>query len=450
VSPVPVVGFTDKVYARQGFFTTLDSDHLTVTTDKEYFTTREKVTLKVKTTDGQGDAIAAHLAVSVTDAQQVVPIPVPRSIKTSWAFEDINITGVFAHPIEYGVTLKGSYQEKPNKPATGLLDIIQFDPHATYLTELDSSGAFELRGLLFYGSKNLFVKKVNSRLPVPGKAALISREIPAIDHPDENIVLAIEHTQFPQRIISDYEVPRDAIVLKEVEIKSSKIEDDAFDRYAKSYGRADYVLDGSKLNKSYGNLLYTLPGKFPGLVVREVNARAIDDPNGNTWAIYTTRWSGGTSIGFPPSPMIMINNVAMVGDAANILSSIDPNTVERIELTVRINSMHGVRGVGGVLNIITKIGADFEEAEIPPNFTVVSANGFDQPRPFRAPDHSEPQEATDYRSTLLWQPKLKVTREGYAELDFYTSDLPGMYRIHIVGVLEDGTPVESVQFITVK
>lgn len=55
----------------------------------------------------------------------------------------------------------------------------------------------------------------------------------------------------------------------------------------------------------------------------------------------------------------------------------------------------------------------------------------------------------DYRSLLLWQPKLTFPKEDN-EIFFYTSDVPGYYQIRLEGFNEDGSPVSLQQIIKVN
>ena len=63
----------------------------------------------------------------------------------------------------------------------------------------------------------------------------------------------------------------------------------------------------------------------------------------------------------------MINDVAMSGEPADILSTINPNTVESIEVTTRVNVLYGSSGQSRVISIHTKQGLN-PIKEITPDF----------------------------------------------------------------------------------
>ena len=55
----------------------------------------------------------------------------------------------------------------------------------------------------------------------------------------------------------------------------------------------------------------------------------------------------------------------------------------------------------------------------------------------------------DYRSQLLWEPKLKIQSSEY-KFNFYTSDNEGIYEIVIEGFSDDGQAVSVTKPFVVK
>ncbi|MGE0589463.1 MAG: carboxypeptidase-like regulatory domain-containing protein [Cyclobacteriaceae bacterium] len=453
VKPFAILNITDKVNSTAGDLSELLSDEVIVTTDKDVYHTREEINLSLSTVTLVGDPIEGLLSVTVTDASQVVPVAQTSTIESSLT---VKPTGEIASddlfPVEYGITVKGRLSNDRGKPVSVLLDVIQVKPGNFFITETDSLGLFTISGIQASDSAQLMLKvsgkeKSSGRI---GKLELLNTSMPVGNEISGSVLLPTESTESRQRIISEYEVPKGVRMLEEVEIKDTRIDEQAVQRYAESYGAPDYVLDAEHLNTSYGNLLYTLNGQFPGFVARETNE--VDASGRPVWAIYTER-ARNSSLTAPPPPLILINNVAAVGEAHTVLSSIDPATIIRIELTTRINPMHGAQGAGGVLSIYTKTGAEIESRPQDPNFVTLNIKGFDISRDFRSPRYDSPSEDTsrgDYRATIYWNPKVVTDEANGAVVSFFAADLETSYRIEVEGLTKNGRPVRTVKYITIR
>lgn len=450
VKPFALLNLTDKVDPSEADRERIESDQLSIVSDKGSYKTRDRITLQILCTNAEGDPIASQLSTSITDMSQVTPVKDSRQITRNFSLTKTtaNVDTALLR-MEYGITVKGRFLNDKGHPESVLLDVLQTNPNSFYLTESDANGLFTLSGIQGYDSVDLFIKPRTAKDRKYGKVELLSGRLPVGEEVNEEVMLKTAVTEFPQRIVSDYEVPKGARMLEAVEIKDTRIDEEAVQRYAESYGKPDYVLDAKHLNTSYGNLLYTLNGQLPGFVARETS---ITDPTSGkpVWSIYTER-ARNSSLLFPPPPLILINNVEASGEPYLVLSSIDPATITRIELTTRINSMHGSRGAGGVLAIYTKTGAEIADKPIDPNFLKITIGGFNKPREFKSPDYSTENPAGDYRSTLYWNPSLKTDAEtGTASVSFYAADLETTYRVVVEGVTSDNEPVRAVYHLRIE
>ena len=452
VKALAMMGTMEKVDSAMAIPEIAGSDQMILSTNKKNYATREKITLTIKTLNGEGDPLSANLSVAVTDVKQVVPVGSTQSIMKDFGFNDSKESTEIKYPLEYGITVRGQYLDSKGHPAPATLHVVKLNPYSFYVTEADAMGMFQFSGLQLYDSINLLFKPDLPKNVSKGRVSILPDIVALGAEASGEVMLKSHSTEFPQRIVSHYEIPNNVRMLENVDVKASPDKDEEVLRYAKSYGRPDYVLEEKHINKSYGNLLLTLNGQLPGLVVRETNAPSNGDiTNGSQWVIYTER-ARSSSIGFPPPPLILINNVATSGDAAAVLSSIDPNTITRIELTTRINPMHGSRGAGGVLAIFTKSGEEVQRSHMKADFIPVTVNGLAKPREFRAPHYEEPLEdhsLADYRSTLYWDPHVVTAGEtGTATISFYAADLQTTYRVEVEGMVA-GKPLQGVCFIEV-
>ena len=140
-----------------------------------------------------------------------------------------------------------------------------------------------------------------------------------------------------------YEFAGDSRLLKEIEVKASRIPEEYTIEYRtkRPYGRPNYVLKAKDINTTYGNLLLSLPSKFPGLVVRQ-SYNLDESPR---WVVYLQKNYVGSLVN-QPEVVVTINDTFVGGRPGDILGTIDPNTVESVELRTSVNVMYGAAGMG--------------------------------------------------------------------------------------------------------
>ena len=452
IKPIPVLRMEEKVDHEQVTGAIVNDSSLTITPDKKKYQTREKITLALAMKDEDGHPLASNLSISVTDASQVVPFELTTNILTGYPLSRKKIDGdkSIPYPIEYGVTFKGRFFNGKNKPEKATLNVLRISPTDFTMTQSDEHGIFTVSGIRFYDTATFSIQAYAEKGGAYGKAELMARDIAPLDFKPVEYALPLVKTETVQRMKSEYELPPDSKLLEEVVVRGKKIEDV---KVMRSYGKADYVLKAKDLNSSYGNLLMTLPGKFPGLVVR-----LADNPgpggspgDGPHWVVYVAR-AATSSILFPKEVLVMINDVAVGGTPADVLGALNPMTVESVELKTRISVLNGTLGGFGVLSIYTKTDVD-EVAKSNKKVPTVKVPGYVKPRKFRFPkydDASIDPGVTDFRSLLYWNPEVRTNEKtGTATVSFYAADLPVRYRVVVEGVTQEGRPVRSVSFVDV-
>lgn len=121
--------------------------------------TREKVNVKLSIFDRAGDPADGTLSVTVTDANQVVPVATTVSIEKELVIEPSGeILNDRLLPIENGITVLGRLRTPNGKPVSGIVNIIQVHPKNFFLSESDSMGTFMVKGLHASSSVDLFNK----------------------------------------------------------------------------------------------------------------------------------------------------------------------------------------------------------------------------------------------------------------------------------------------------
>jgi len=407
-----------------------EKSSLVITPREAVYHAREKITLDIRLDEHLMPG-AADLSIAVTDVSQVIAVPDPVNILNTYPIDPPEIPRItdLMHRIENGVSFYAQFLNNKGVPEKTQLNFVQWKTGDALFAETGDDGMFWQTGLQFTDSAMFSYKSF-----------ILPREIPPLQspyQPDWEIIKA----GTVQRIFSEYEIPKDSKLLEAVEVNASRLESEAQARSKRrTYGRADYVLKSENLRVGTGNLLYALVGKVPGLVV---------SPTQNT--VFFAR-AQGNSITDPGQPMVTINDVPMSGDAANVLQTIDYNTIESIEFTSRLNVLYGEQGRNGVIAVYTKAGPSGVD-NTNPNFQTIKLPGFAKTRNFQAPSYAYPTESAsqpDYRATLYWNPEVKADANGLATVSFFASDLTGQYRVIVEGVTADGKPVRGETLITVK
>ena len=109
----------------------------------------------------------------------------------------------------------------------------------------------------------------------------------------------------------------------------------------------------------------------------------------------------------------------------------------------------------GIISITTKKGKELDDATrtLPArDVGFASPLGYQTPAEFYAPAYATEKArrsmVPDYRTTLYWNPTVKLDDTGQATVEFYTSDAPVNYDITIEGITQTGKIVRTVKIIT--
>ena len=104
--------------------------------------------------------------------------------------------------------------------------------------------------------------------------------------------------------------------------------------------------------------------------------------------------------------------------------------------------------IGGVIAIYTKRGDEIvQKPKELSNFSNTTIPGFYKTREFYKPNYAivKPEhKKTDSRKTLHWEPDIKIKNDLPYQLDFYTGDIVNTYMIRVEGITFDGRPVNEL------
>ncbi len=452
IKPLPVLNINDKVsYNTQVKYEEAGEGLLTISTDKKLYKPRERIKLSLKLIDDNNEPVSGNLSLTVVDSMQVAPVKISGTILEDYPLKEIadnRINKNLPFQFEYGINFSGRFLNESDKPEKAMLNILQLNPNYFIMSQSDEEGIFTVSGLSFYDTA-IFSVQSNRGKNAYGRGEWVKSTPASIDFKEVDYQVGIIKTDLTQRILSEYEAPKGTRVLQEVVIKSSKIEEEYKGEYRvkRSYGKPDHVIKRSDLNLNYGNLLLAMPGKVPGLIVRQ----SYSEGQGMRWVVYVERGKN-SSINNAKEVIVTVNDVLMSGTPEEILSNIDPAIVETIEVKKGINVLYGSLGGSGIVSIYTK--KDYQKNESMKALSVMKVPGYSRAREFSAPDYSDPQTDTsqaDYRSTVYWNPKVKPDdKTGAASVSFFASDLPGKYQVVVEGITQNGEPVRGTYLIEIE
>jgi hypothetical protein len=157
-----------------------------------------------------------------------------------------------------------------------------------------------------------------------------------------------------------------------------------------------------------------------------------------------------TGMYYDEPPLVMIDGV-IVNDLT-VLVDLNPETVEKVEV-VKTPYLIGDLILHGIVNVITRSG-NFSNITMPDYAVILPYRVIDKPFTITVPDYSDEKNrlsrTPDLRNTLYWNPSVKTGRNGEAEIEFWTSDLPGIYTINIQGISGTGEKVSLHKSFTVR
>lgn len=164
-------------------------------------------------------------------------------------------------------------------------------------------------------------------------------------------------------------------------------------------------------------------------------------------------WVTGTNIsirGSEAPPLIMIDGIEVETD---YLQSLMIDDVDEVEVAKGAQAaIFGSRGGGGAIMITTKRGFDQTARRSERfNFKEYKPLGHQTAKEFYSPKYETREQINnpnpDMRSTIYWNPNVKIGENGKANFNFYTADIPTTYSVVIEGVSADGKLIRKVEKI---
>jgi len=401
---------------------------------------------------------------------------------------------------ETGIRIKGIVKNKsyPEKTASAEVSLTYTnkDEFVQEKTISSKNGKFQFGDYQFSDSTSVILQAKNYKIKKKGSKKLTTDYSISLDtfsvHPirsnpfylnnENNLEKDNEHVDNDYKIRSkmvhlNSVIPFDdnAEKLEEITLKHirerKKIKE-KFKNRQTIYGQPTYRIDFDEIQTTIGtiNVIAAMRGKVPGLrmsgnidnpisQVNFVGGEAGNRSNGApgkaakvSRAKPVISRNYGLSIrGGRVPPLILVNNFE-VQDFSSVLAE----EVSFVDiLSPARSAIYGSRGMGGVISIHTKRGHENSDIENKKRSGIINFihPGYYKARKFYEPNYKveKPEHKKfDYRSTIYWNPILKLDEKGKAKVSFYAADIPTTYRVELQGITTDGSPIINEVYVDVK
>ncbi|WP_179009357.1 TonB-dependent receptor plug domain-containing protein [Winogradskyella forsetii] len=453
--------------------------------DKESFNTREKVKLVVKTYDNANNPIPANLSIAIADNKLISFADDKQDHILSYLLLSSELKGKIHKPdfylnpkepkskeaLDYLMLTQGwrTYIDSPMVTPENAQFIAEKSAIQTGMV-LDKKGKpTQAHLLLFdrYGNKVLvfdtaedgsFLFKYNK-----------NRHLTLMAYKDSGESLTIEKTKFKKgnyknqtenkafenkdgfKEFSKNERPlkqpikEKATVAINLEEDSSNLDEVVVVGYGtmskQALTGAVSQIRAEDISVKDNSILNVLQGRVAGVNVINTNGQPGSAP--------AVRIRGVGSVSGNNEPLVVVDGVPYEQSA---LSDIDPQRVSSVTVLkdAAAQSIYGSRGANGVIIINTKSGQDFRSYGNKKKLNNAKYNNYaihqfynnshvtlNTPNTFYMPKYegeSIPEERTDFRQTIYWNPVVQTNSDGIAELEFYNSDAITSFKIMAEGI----------------
>ncbi len=469
------------------FIQNYDQLKLDISTDKDTYATREKVSLKLNAKTRVDLAATGHFSVAITDENKVQveennettiltnllltsdlkgTIEQPNYYFTnndnlnnnekqkeldlvmlthgyrhfSWkqVLSGDSVDNTIAYQPETSLAVSGTAKNllgTPLKKATVSLILVAGKGYSSQTT--DDKGKFNFSGLNFNDSTKFVLQAVNAKgrnrtqLTYEPDITPLIKKMPGISQ--TNNINPTMATYLENDAKEQDELFKQGMVkvrtLKEVKIKAFKPDNNYRTSSLAGAGNADQVMHQDQISQVAGPLPTSLNGRLMGVKFVPYTGR----PNGSiSQGELVPVLSGGFSV----APMLVVVD----GVEGVSISNLDASQVETVEVLRFSASIYGMKGGNGVLVVTTRQGgggSDVTSIGILP----ITVQGFYKAREFYSPKYTAAilqSNHPDWRSTIYWAPEVVTDKDGNASLEFYNADGQGSYRVVVEGVDEKG------------
>ncbi len=466
--------------------------NIQVIVDKKQYEVRKKTLLKIKTTDKNNIPIPANLSLSVADNKLIsfaddkqdhiissllvsselkgkIHNPVfyfdSTQVKANKALDYVMLTHGWRdyikkpllsekeaiHLVEKRAVQYGSVVDKKGKPISA--NLLLFDNNGNKVLKLktDAKGQFSFRidgyrhyTLVAYRDDKQGVqirkRKQNPETRIKKVETKQQEKNKDIPLPFKGVKKPIQEP-IKQKAISSISLEEDAQALDEVIISAYGVA-----KTSRSIGYAVTTIRAEDLNAGITvNPLQVLQGKVSGV--------QITNASGSPGSSVGISIRGNASISGNNQPLYIVDGIPFNSGSGNELTTINSDDVASINILkgTAATNLYGSNGVNGVIIINTKSNTNIYRSKkltnqkfnnyTFENFYSYNPNTYYNARAFYIPiyDSKEiPDERTDFRQTIYWNPVVQTDEKGEASLEFYNSDAISSFKVTTEGIGYNG------------
>ena len=371
--------------------------------------------------------------------------------------------------IEKSLKIQGMVTKPSGKPVAGAsVTLLSLDQKVTKITQTRDDGRFSFDHLQLYKGDRLVFKALtaNGKTKLKVKldttlSALNIKPLPLASRSGINATQADPKTLYIQHQAKQLQIRKSlqpdisVKMLEEVQVKAKRITGQQYSqRTIQLYSQPSYRVrvDSGHFKARDGDLFMNyIQGKIPSLkVYRHNTGRYMLTFRGSE---LNAAWGGNPEIMYLLDGQPVDSEVLSIIDLSNI-AYIDMVSPAKASLYASGSSGGSGTAMNGVLAIYTK--KDYTHSKI---FryrgikSILYQYGFDQASQFYVPPYDNPAFAKsrlpDYRSTIYWNPAVKVVN-GKARVSFFNAESVTKYRVIIEGISNTGQVGRMIHRYRVK
>lgn len=467
--------------------------NIQVTLNKKSYKTREKVSLKIRTSDGDDNPITTNLSLSVTDNKLVsfaddkqdhilsslllsselkgkIHKPVfyfdTTEVKAKKALDYVMLTHGWRNYIEKPILSTdnsmylpenrgvqfGSVVDKKGKPISAHLLLFDINSNKVLKFNTNTKGHFSFR--LDEGNNYVLIahrddkQKINIIKSQFKKGTVTSQLLQgkSKNKTNSNLIKTFNGVKKPlqktikKTAISSVSLEEDANSLDEVIVTGYGTAKKSLMTGAVTTIKTEELNSGTATSQ-------LIQGKTAGVQINNISG----SPGSGANIIIR----GSSSLSGVNQPLLVVDGVPVNYNdkTTGLFNNIDPNNIASINILkgTRASSLYGSRGARGVVLIATKKGVQTYGAKVinnqkynnyaVANFYSNRISNFYSARQFYTPIYNNKElsdERTDFRQTIYWNPVIQTDEKGEAILEFYNSDAITSFKVTAEGIGYNG------------
>lgn len=451
--------------------------NISLTTDKEQYSPKEKVTVTISAKDKLKTPLLASFSMAITETNDITN-KTNNSTIASYFLMESDVRGKINNPsyyfndsnpqrfanldlllitqgwrdflwkkiptlketpdfiLEKGIKISGKVENllssTPKAKSQVRMVLLKNQESILLNTITDANGRFEFNDNVFTGDVTLMLNTQNDSGKNRGKFLLdsIYKPASAITYKETELLPAEKSNinKFQENIEQKnlfFNIPQENM-LNDVTVKGKKKKDGM-----SKFGFADHTFVAKDNQPNFSTIYLYIQFSVPGITVSKNSVR-FNSASGPA--------------------LILIDGVpSEMGD----LEFIMPDDVAKIESFKTANAaVFGSQGANGALLIYTKEGSTGSKSKKVFHSISKEIVGYQETRIFFSPDYSKDKstenDKSDIRNTLYWNPYIHPDENGSAEATFYNSEVSTQVKVSLEGITKDGIPVVVDKIYTVK